>query len=443
MFRTELEELDLKTVQKFIEKHKEGKKRWQKLQEYYEGKHDILKSTKDANAPNNQTVNPYPRYITDMLTGHFMGRPVAYSAVDLKSEVDNRLMEELVPIFKYNDEQEENLELAKMCSIKGAAYEVLYMDRDSRVRFAMLDPSEVFFVYDTSLENRVRFAVRHFEQEVGGKSVKFIDIYSATGVQHFDSSSGQMALREEEVHYFGEVPVVLYENNKEQQGDFEPLISLIDAYDKAQSNTLNDMEQFTDAYLVLVNMSGTNEEDVEKLRKDRVLLMDKDGGAEWLIKSVNDAWVENYKTRLKRDIHKFSYTPDMTDENFGGNLSGVSLRYKLLAMEQVRLNKERKFKRGLQRRIELIANVLKITVDLDGYTGIDIRFNDTLPQNVLEISQLIGNLSPYLSTETLIEQLPFVENAAEEMEKKQAEEESVAELDYGSGFEKDVDPDEE
>lgn len=71
----------------------------------------------------------------------------------------------------------------------------------------------------------------------------------------------------------------------------------------------------------------------------RVMLLDDDD-ARWLIKEVNDAWVENYKDRVRRDIHKFSYTPDMQDESFGNNLSGVSIRYKILAMEQIRSNKE-------------------------------------------------------------------------------------------------------
>lgn len=50
-----------------------------------------------------------------------------------------------------------------------------------------------------------------------------------------------------------------------------------------------------------------------------------------------------------------------------------------------------------------------------------MQFNNTLPINVLETAQIISTLSPFLSKETLIEQLPFVENAAEELEKKEAE----------------------
>lgn len=147
-------------------------------------------------------------------------------------------------------------------------------------------------------------------------------------------------------HSFNDVPVVEYVNNKEEQGDFEQVISLIDAYNKSQSNTLNDMDQFTDAYLILVNMNGTDSKRISELKKDRVMLLDEDGDAKWLTK------------------------------------------------------------------------------DIELFTDINIKFANTLPQNVYELSQTIKNLSPYLSNETLLNQLPFIDNAKEEVEKKKAEEES-------------------
>lgn len=424
MFRTNKEVLSIEEIEAMVQKHKQEAIRYTLLQDYYLGNHKILEKVKmDADAPNNLIVNPYPKYITDMLTGYFIGQPVLYAAIDNSSEKDDAFLEALMAIYRANDEQEENLELARTCSIKGKAYEILWTDQEANPRFKIIQPEECFFIYDTSLEERVRFAVRHYQTRVDGDLVDSIWVYSDSKVQVYEAKKGQMALIEEKPHYFGQVPFVLYENNREGQGDFEPVLSLIDAYDLAQSNTLNDMEQFTDAYLVLVNMSGTTSEEIRDLKEKRTLLIDENGDAKWLVKDVNDTWVENYKNRLKQDIHKFSSTPDMTDENFGSNLSGVSLRYKLLAMEQIRANKERKFKKGLQRRIELLANYLKITNKDMLYTGLSMTFNNTLPQNILETAQIISTLAPFLSKETLIKQLPFVENAKEELERKSHEEE--------------------
>lgn len=420
MYRTNKEELSIEDIQKFIKKHKAESIRYIKLQKYYEGKHDILDHTSRDGQPNNKIVNPYPKYITDMLVGYFVGQPISYT-----SKEEDGLLEDLQVIFDYSDEQEENLELAKICSIKGKAYELLYRDEDARIRFNEFGPDQMFVIYDMTISPSIKFAIRYYDVGEGNDKITYAEVYDKEVCTLYKGKDSDLSLEQITPHTFKDVPVVEYVNNKEEQGDFEQVITLIDAYNKAQSNTLNDMDQFTDAYLILVNMAGTDSERIDELKRDRVMLLDDDGDAKWLIKEINDAWVENYKDRVRRDIHKFSYTPDMQDESFGNNLSGVSIRYKILAMEQIRSNKERKFKKGLQRRIELICNSLSLEKDIDLFTNINIKFANTLPQNIYELSQTIKNLSPYLSSETLLNQLPFVENAKEELEKKKAEDEEI------------------
>lgn len=420
MYRTNKEELSIEDIQKFIKKHKAESIRYIKLQKYYEGKHDILDHTSRDGQPNNKIVNPYPKYITDMLVGYFVGQPISYT-----SKEEGGLLDDLQAIFDYSDEQEENLELAKICSIKGKAYELLYRDEDARIRFNEFGPDQMFVIYDMTISPSIKFAIRYYDVGEGNDKITYAEVYDKEVCTLYKGKDSDLSLELITPHTFKDVPVVEYVNNKEEQGDFEQVITLIDAYNKAQSNTLNDMDQFTDAYLILVNMAGTDSERLEELKRNRVMLLDDDGDAKWLIKEINDAWVENYKDRVRRDIHKFSYTPDMQDESFGNNLSGVSIRYKILAMEQIRSNKERKFKKGLQRRIELICNSLSLEKDINLFTNINIKFANTLPQNIYELSQTIKNLSPYLSSETLLNQLPFVENAKEELEKKKAEDEEI------------------
>jgi len=420
MYRTDKDELSIEDIQKFIKKHKAESIRYIKLQKYYEGKHDILDHTSRDGQPNNKIVNPYPKYITDMLVGYFVGQPISYT-----SKEEGGLLDDLQAIFDYSDEQEENLELAKICSIKGKAYELLYRDEDARIRFNEFGPDQMFVIYDMTISPSIKFAIRYYDVGEGNDKITYAEVYDKEVCTLYKGKDSDLSLEQITPHTFKDVPVVEYVNNKEEQGDFEQVITLIDAYNKAQSNTLNDMDQFTDAYLILVNMAGTDSERIDDLKRNRVMLLDDDGDAKWLIKEINDAWVENYKDRVRRDIHKFSYTPDMQDESFGNNLSGVSIRYKILAMEQIRSSKERKFKKGLQRRIELICNSLSLEKDIDLFTNINIKFANTLPQNIYELSQTIKNLSPYLSSETLLNQLPFVENAKEELEKKKAEDEEI------------------
>ena len=55
---------------------------------------------------------------------------------------------------------------------------------------------------------------------------------------------------------------------------------------------------------------------------------------------------------------------------------------------------------------------------------IDVVFKRNLPANELEISQMAMNLVDIVSNETLLEQLPFVSDAKEEMKIREKERES-------------------
>lgn len=395
-----------------------------KLKAYYLGQHAILgKPQRSNNAPNNKVVANYCEYITDMNTGFFMGKPIAYASAS-KNEEEVKVLQD---IFKYNDEAAHNLRLAEEASITGSAYEVLYMDEDAQIRFSAIPSEELMMVYDASLEEKVLCAIRLFRvyDPSGATYQDYADVYDKQNVTHYYYNSGQLVqIAEPELHYFDDVPVIEYLNNREERGDFEGVITLVDAYNKAQSLTLDDMEDFTDAYLVLKGMGGTTGDDVAELRRNKVLSLDEGGGAEWLIKNLNDTYIENIKTRLQKDIHKFSSVPDMSDEAFAGNATGVAIKYKLIGLEQVRSRKERGFKKGLQRRIELIAGMLKIkgSADID-FRDIEITFTANLPANDVEQANIVKTLYGLVSQKRLLSLLPFVTDPVEELDELHKEQE--------------------
>lgn len=144
-------------------------------------------------------------------------------------------------------------------------------------------------------------------------------------------------------HYFGAVPLTEYWNNACERGDFERVLPLIDAYDLLQSDRVNDKQQFADALLVLTGVMGlTAPEDGdgrtpgERLRQDKTLaLPDSTARVEWLTKETHESDADVLRRALSEDIHKFSMVPDLTDEQFAANASGVAMRYKLLGLEQL------------------------------------------------------------------------------------------------------------
>ena len=161
------------------------------------------------------------------------------------------------------------------------------------------------------------------------------------------------------------------------------------------------------------------------MKENRVLLMDDGTKAEWLIKNTNDANLENMKNRLDRDIHKFSHCPDMSDENFAGNSSGIAIQFKMLGTENLISIKERKFKRGLQQRLELMAQIQGLLGATFDWRAIDIIFKRNIPTDLSGLADIINKLSNVVSTETLLGQLPFIDDIQTELNRiKQEKEEN-------------------
>lgn len=379
----------------------------------------------DITKPNNKTANPYASYITDTLVGYFMGEPVSYNAED------KNLLQEINMIFSYNDEADENAELAKDASIFGVAFEELYFSEDDKmIRFKRLDPKEIIPIYDKTIEENLIAVIRYYEdydfvKDKKSYIIEIIDDVEITRYRTTDTFSS-FTLLENYPHYFGMVPVAIYENNEDQMGDFEKVIDLIDAYDKMESDTLNDFEYFVDAYLALYGFTA-DAEDIQQMKQNRVLLMDEGTSAEWLIKSENDATTENMKNRLDNDIHKFAKCPNLSDEDFASNASGVAIKFKLLGTENLTSIKERKFKKGLQQRLELISMINGLVRTGFDWRAIEIIFTRNIPSNDTDIANMVNTLSGIVSDETLLAQIPFVEDVEAELKrvKQQKEEDKL------------------
>ena len=101
------------------------------------------------------------------------------------------------------------------------------------------------------------------------------------------------------------------------------------------------------------------------------------------------------------------------------------MKYKLMGLENIVGIKEAKFKKGLMRRIELLCNFLNIATNNSMlYTDVQPVFTRNRPQNETELANMVKGLYGILSDETLISRLPFIENAREEIEKRNSEKES-------------------
>lgn len=414
------EELTPQVISALIDRYKMKEvKRLKTLHEYYIGQSEIKRrAMSDPAKPNNKVANNFPGYITDTIQGYFMGKPVSY-----KSEDEDHMIK-VQDVFDRNHEQAHNAKLGKQLSITGVAHELVYMDENNNVRLAVLDPQETFMIYDDTIEQNPLAGVRFYtiQDYVSDKPQTKVEVYTGSAITYYEYRDESLKEVDDEEHYFGAVPINVYWNNDVRMGDFEKVMDQIDAYDKAVSDTSNDLEYFADAYLVLKGMEQTEQKDIADMKENRVMLITEGGEAQWLTKDINTEQAENYKDRLRRDIHTFSFVPDMSDENFGMNLSGISIKYKLFGLEQIVGTKERLFKQSLEKRIELITKVLNLKGGTHDAKDIKMNFSRNLPVNTAEWADMAVKLHGMLSDETVVSLLPFVEDVAQEMDKKAAQE---------------------
>ena len=257
----DINELSEKVITRIVDLHRMNDlPRLLELENYYNTKNKIINRVMaDPAKPNNKIANPYASYITDTLTGYFVGEPITYNSND------KTLLQDLSMIFEYNDEADENMELAKNASIFGVAYEMLYFsEEDKMIRFKPLSPKEVIPIFDKSVEGNLLAVIRYYDDYnvVEDKTYTIIEVIDAVGVSRYSSSKGSntLTLLENYPHYFGMVPVAIYKNNEEERGDFEPVISLIDAYDTMESDSVNDFAYFVDCYLALYGFTAEAED---------------------------------------------------------------------------------------------------------------------------------------------------------------------------------------
>lgn len=437
--------INFETIESLITEHQKEKERLKLLEKYYQRGSAVLEKAGEEGKPNNKIVHNYSKYITTLLVGFFVGKPINITSEDIQ------LLETITAFNKYNDEPSHNTSLAKKASIYGYAYELLYNSRnkqEKQVRMTVLDTKDVIYVVDNTVEELPLFAVRYFEHKLLDDYDYVVEVYDDVNITtyqycskgHKKAKNGSLTQVGQSVpHGFKDVPVNVYLNNEEMQGDFEPVMSLITAYDYMASWSMDDFESFTDCMLVLYGMLNMEVDENGNTRvpnfkqKKFVHIQDMEGKLEYLSKNINDTYNENMKNRLQADIHKFSFAPDLTDSNFVGNASGEALKWKIQGLSSVRATKEQFFKKGLMRRNELLCNRLGLNDSMDMMTEINYIFTENIPANFTELVNNARNMDGLISESTRIAYLGY--DAELEMNKRR-EEEAESSLAFNVDFNK-------
>ena len=198
---------------------------------------------KKAYKPDNRLATNFAKYIVDTMNGFFCGIPIKVTSTD------ERINEFLQRYDRYNSMDDQNAEIAKTCDIFGSAYEMYYVDEMGEVASTVLSPMNAFIIYNESIIPQPRYFVRLYTDN---HNVKRGSISDSETVRYFKHDGGIKFDEYEKMHGFDGVPATEFLENAERTGLFEPVMSLINAYNKAISEKANDVDYFADAYLKIL-----------------------------------------------------------------------------------------------------------------------------------------------------------------------------------------------
>lgn len=430
MFRiADGETLDILTLGGYINKFIDIRlDRFKPLREAYMTDYPIFKKPQyDDLKPDKRIAVNFAKYITDTMNGFFIGIPVRITS-------DDQAVTDYVNFLDaYNDQDDQNAELSKLCDIYGRGYEMYYVDERGNIGITYLSPETAFMIYDDSILERPRYFVRLYidADNVLRGSVSdehIVRWFSMEGGLHFDG--------EEKIHGFDGVPAVEYVDNAEKIGLYEPVMSMINEYNEVISEKANDVAYFADAYLKILG-AMVDEKSLAQIKQNRIInfpgLMDNSQlVVEFLKRPDGDTTQEHLLDRLERLIFQISMVADISDENFG-SASGIALKYKLQAMSDLALTKQRKFTAGMQNRYRLIFSNPVSGMNKDAWTGLSYKFTQNIPANLLEEAQIAAQLTGIVSQPTQLKVLSIVDNIQDEIDRlKEEQDETSYMTDYAT-----------
>ena len=389
----------------------------QKWGNYYNGKHVILnKSYADKSKECNHIVTNYCKIVTDTYSGYICGKPVSYTS--------NQNIDDVQDCINYNDSDAEDMAWCTNALIYGVGYELQWIDKYSQVRYSQVNPLNAFAIYDNTLDCDLLYFVRWYKRDnFDDNDIFNVEVYSDKTVKTYQAHGlgGALELISEEQHYFNDVPVSVFYLNESEENIFNCIINLNDAYNELQSSEIDDFNAWVDAYLTLTGVDADSE-DIASMKANRVLILPEGATANWLTKNASDTQIVNMLDNIKKNIFKVTACPDMTDQTFLAQ-SGTALAYKLVGFENVASGIVARFTKAIQRRIELICNVLNLKATDAIWRDININFVRNLPVNLTETINLVNALKGTVSDATLLGQIPFITDVKSELEAVQKQKE--------------------
>lgn len=407
------------------------------------------------NTPNNKRVDNQYAIAVDKKKNYMLGK-----VPTIKS--DNEALDDFIETIFNSEFMKTAKNLLKDSLNCGIAYLHPYINEESKLKFKRFRPYEILPVWEDDEHINLKFFIRIYSQAefISGREVivEYADVYDVDKITRYKVSGKALIKTTEIAHiidsdgesynWSGKVPLVAFKYNDDEIPLICKVKTLQDAINEILSDYNNNMQQDArNTILVIKNYDGANLEDFrENLTTAGAVKVQSDGGVDTLTVEVNS---ENYKVILeilKKALIENAKSFDAKDQRLGANPNQMNIQSMYSDIDLDSNDIEVEFKASFEQLTEFVKMYLQatkgfITTEKD---KIDIIFNKDVLINESQVISDINASMGLLSTETLIENHPYINDPAEEFARLDAEKERVKEIkdvyDIGAkSFEDDLD----
>lgn len=390
-----------------------------KMEKYYKGETDAFEQYPVTDRSNRKVKTNHIKMFIDEEVAYLTGNKLTYSCED-NTEITNVIEYNLNNINSCLD-----TDLATNLLIYGTAYELYYLC-DEEFKAKVINPLQG--IAYRNVEGKAELFLYFYTKELE-ENKYYIDCFDDKYIYHFDENFNE--IKPPTQHYFGICPVGVAElNNGVSDTIYNDIKDLQDSYESTLSDWSNEIADTRLAYMLITGM--TLEEEVAKKMKAMGIIQcqDPNGKIEWLIKNIPSDFIKGYREILEEEMYKVTHhlkNQVAVQSNTSGAMLATRLnclRIKLTTIHQCLNN-------CIKTRLRCLFKYLNTLKDTDyDYKKVSIKFTLNLPNNDLEMAQILSQLTGKLSIRTGLSQLSFVTNAEEEYKKMiEEQEQALGELD--------------
>lgn len=396
------------------------------LYRYYRGEQPILKREKKHRPEiKNCVVENHAHEIVSFKTGYDFGEPIQYirratkSGTEIKEGQDPVLNEaddtditaniSLLNEYMYTqDKATQDKDLAEWFFICGTGYRMVLPTEDEAeaeicpFEFDTLDPRYTAVVYNKGFGKKPVMSIQ--QVDISDDELIYC-IYTPTTYFEVSVSSpipdtllvGEN-ITKEEAHSLGYIPIIEYAANSSRLGAFELVMSLLDEINNVESNRIDSIEQFVQAFMKFINVR-IDKEQFEELKDLGAISFKSDPNCPADIGIVtaelNQQQTQTVIDHLYQMVLIICSMPDRngTNRTTGDTGQAVVLRDGWSAAATASKDVEAMFKKSEKQFLKIVLKIIKDITDTEiRLSDIDVKFIPNKTDNLLTKTQALQTM---------------------------------------------------